>query len=150
MNSPLHLEQYALVAVALQTAAGEAISEKFQVTANPQVAQNDTDPLDWIIRLDVDIANPSADLHAPYTGRLEFFGKFRLAAEIPEDRRLLMVSNHGASILYGAVREMVANLTARMPHGMITLPAMSFIPRTEELPPRRSKAPAKNLATRRR
>jgi len=30
------------------------------------------------------------------------------------------------SILYGSVREMLMNLTARGPHGILTLPSISF------------------------
>ena len=37
-----------------------------------------------------------------------------------------LVNVTGASMLYGACREMLANLTARSTHGMSTLPSVSF------------------------
>lgn len=46
--------------------------------------------------------------------------------ELQGMERFRAVRATGYSILYGAIREMVSNLTARAPHGMWTLPSANF------------------------
>ena len=45
---------------------------------------------------------------------------------LPDKRNTLMQVT-GASLAYGMVRETVANLTARGPHGTHLLPSVSFV-----------------------
>jgi hypothetical protein len=55
----------------------------------------------------------------------------------------------GASMLYGACREMLANLTARSTHGMSTLPSVSFaVPKSSSIKSGSNKGVAKKSAKR--
>jgi preprotein translocase subunit SecB len=62
-----------------------------------------------------------------YSGELEVVGEFLVAPEYPLEKAPLLAFVNGASILYGAVREMVTNITARSPLGIpLVLSSMSF------------------------
>ena len=54
-------------------------------------------------------------------------GPFIVADQYPAEKVSDLIKITGASILYGACREMLANLTARGPHGMVSLPSVSFM-----------------------
>lgn len=133
MNSPLHLEQHFVIEVSLKATRAEVVSRDFGVSATPMVVQSDDDPLLWAIQLHVEIKESATEALPPYTGSITFFGNFRVSPLVPDDRRKKMVATNGSSILYGAVRELVANLTARGPHPMITLPSISFVPTDLEM-----------------
>ena len=127
MKSPLHLKRHFVAAIDIKAAQSDDVSSDFSVTANPMIAHNKDDPTDWLIRLVVEIKGQRDRLQAAYQGKVEFVGQFQVDQSVPEERRLKVVASNGSSILYGAVREMVANLTARGPHPMITLPSLSFV-----------------------
>lgn len=73
---------------------------------NPDVADNSPLPYDVDIKAVVYMRYESDDLQG-----MERFRAVRAT---------------GYSILYGAIREMVSNLTARAPHGMWSLPSANF------------------------
>lgn len=64
----------------------------------------------------------------PYDIEIEAAGYFRYVGgdEFKEERRFRAVRFSGYQILYGAIREMVSNLTARGRHGLWHLPARNF------------------------
>ncbi|WP_175782754.1 protein-export chaperone SecB [Burkholderia cenocepacia] len=66
---------------------------------------------------------------APYRIDVKCVGYFNVLTEaFPEEaRRQNVVVVNGAAMLYGAIREMVSNITARSWHGELLLPAMSFL-----------------------
>ncbi|WP_191576305.1 hypothetical protein [Achromobacter insolitus] len=69
----------------------------------------------------------STDASVPYElevvvrGYLRYTGSQHVGVD-----RFRAVRFSGYSILYGAIREMVSNLTGRGPHGILQLPAMNF------------------------
>lgn len=86
------------------------------------------DPLHFQLTLSTVFEDePNAVSKPYYSGAIEVVGFFRVSPLYKEDH-LRLVHISGASLLYGAVRELLCNLTARGPWPMVTLPTMSFSP----------------------
>lgn len=72
---------------------------------------------------------PKEDSQAPYNIRISVRGIVRMhltqADGQAEERRVRALVN-GASLLYGAVREMVSTITSRSAHGPLLLPSLNF------------------------
>jgi len=67
-----------------------------------------------------------------YTFEVEAVGIFTVRDAVPKDQVKKLVTANGAAMLYGAIREMVANLTARGPHIEFNLPTVTFIDDAEK------------------
>ena len=72
---------------------------------------------------------PKEAAQAPYNIQVSVRGTVRMhltqAQGQAEERRVRALVN-GASLLYGAVREMVSTITSRSAHGPLLLPSLSF------------------------
>lgn len=72
---------------------------------------------------------PKEDAQAPYNIQISVRGIVRMhltqADGQAEERRVRALVN-GASLLYGAVREMVSTVTSRSAHGPLLLPSLNF------------------------
>lgn len=72
---------------------------------------------------------PKEDKQAPYQIQATVRGVVRMhlkqATGQQEERRLRALVN-GVSLLYGAAREMISNITSRSSHGQLLLPSLSF------------------------
>lgn len=80
----------------------------------------------WRVILQVTLQASDGDLPPTYTGGVTIAGMFEVAEGYKFDpERLIRVT--AASILYGAVRELIANLTARSANGMMSIPSVSFM-----------------------
>jgi preprotein translocase subunit SecB len=126
-NSPLQLERIFLTAVHLD-AKPEAKAPPgidWRVSSDVTVASHATDPLRWKVGLTVNLTCVDA-ANAPYNGSVSFTGLFAVADSYPKDKVRFLVETNGPSVLYGAAREMFANLTARGPWPMVQLPTQSF------------------------
>lgn len=79
----------------------------------------------WFLLLSVTVgADPEAK-RPPYLAQIEVSGLYQVHESYSGDpERLVRIT--GASILYGAAREMLCNITSRCDHGMLTLPSVSF------------------------
>lgn len=88
------------------------------------------DPRHFVLTYGVKIARKDGDEKdaLPYEIEIEASGYFRYVGgeEFKEERRFRAVRFSGYQILYGAIREMVCNLTARSRHGLWHLPARNF------------------------
>lgn len=82
--------------------------------------------LTYGIRIGVEEGN--SDLLLPYSLEIEAVGYFRYLGgdEFQGVDRFRAVRFSGYQILYGAIREMICNLTARGRHGLWHLPAKNF------------------------
>lgn len=83
---------------------------------------------DFGVRLTLRVG-PKEDGLAPYQAQVSVRGVVRMhltqANGQAEERRVRALVN-GVSLLYGAVREMVSNITSRSTHGQLLLPSLSF------------------------
>lgn len=82
-------------------------------------------PDDYLVSLTVRLV-PLEENNPCYLGEFVAIGVFAVHPGYPKEGRDKLVGVNGASVLYGAIREMVANLSARGPWPMLTLVAMNF------------------------
>lgn len=84
-------------------------------------------PNEWRLQLGIKLA--SADKAKPFLYEIDVqaIGHFEVIGTIAEDRKMPIAVVNGLSILFGAIREMVLNITARQAYGPVNLPSVSFI-----------------------
>ncbi len=68
-----------------------------------------------------------ADKRCPYDLDMRAMGIFSIAETIAPERREEIVYENGAALVYGAIREMVASITARCIGGKLMLPTPTFM-----------------------
>lgn len=80
--------------------------------------------------------------NTPYSIKMEMFGYFQVPDEMPEELREKMVKTNGSSILYGAAREIIREMTARGIYRKIYFPTVSFadIPKEKHQPQNKKEA----------
>lgn len=71
-------------------------------------------------------AQPGEGSTFPYDIEMEMLGVFN-ADGFPEADRDVMLLVNGASMLYGAMREMLMTITYRCMHGPVLLPSVHFV-----------------------
>ncbi|MCP5531972.1 MAG: protein-export chaperone SecB [Akkermansiaceae bacterium] len=127
--SPLAIRAHEFLEIHLEATDCDDPDAPLTLDFNRKWGQSENDPLDWMAELTVRFGGEGDDDKVPYRGVIRAAGYFRIAKAYPEQNRETLIKVTGASILYGACREMLANLTARSSHGMISLPSVSFIER---------------------
>lgn len=63
----------------------------------------------------------------PYLIDVVAVGLFHVSADIPEERREKLVYENGAALVFGAIREMITNISSRSSYGQLQLPTASFM-----------------------
>ena len=101
---------------------GVNIHAKVGVASKPGQQEN---PRDFLIDLEITIDNAEGKA-APYNVDIGVIGVFNVLPGLPKEKRENLVTVNGASILYGAIREIVLSLTSRFASGALTLPGMNF------------------------
>ena len=61
-----------------------------------------------------------------YTGEVHAVGVFRVLVGVPSEEVAKLVEVNGASLLFGAIRELVLNLSGRGPWPAVCLSTVSF------------------------
>lgn len=139
--SPVQLKHHFFPRIQLQAIPGG--KRENQPMINREVAYEPlpNKPKDWQIELKVKLE--SAEKINPFIYELDVhvIGIFELVAELPPEQGQQLIVVNGLSILYGAVREMVVNLTARSPFGAVLLPTISFTDIFNEVKPADAPAP---------
>lgn len=127
--SPLVIVAHEFREIQLKAAEEDEPKGSLGLKFNRKWGPSEDDPLKWILELTVDFGAGKNQEEAPYNGLMKIEGIFEIHQDYPEAKRDSLIKVTGASILYGACREMLANLTARSSHGIISLPSVSFIER---------------------
>lgn len=84
------------------------------------------DPENYAVKLKITINNEEGK-KAPYDVDVEVAGFFSISKKTPiADREDFIVVN-GCAILYGAIRDLVLNLTSRSGNGSLLLPTVNFL-----------------------
>jgi preprotein translocase subunit SecB len=91
-------------------------------------------PLHWSLTLRIQ-HQTSPDQNTPYSLALEMVGHIDIIEGFPEEKRHLMLEINGASMLYGAAREIIRSVTSRGPFFQTVLPSVSFYPKKDTPPP---------------
>jgi preprotein translocase subunit SecB len=95
------------------------------IEVDREVERSTDDANRWAVMLDIELQAIEGEAPPPYTGHIKLVGFYQVHEEYKGDSdRLIRIT--GASMLYGAAREMVSYITARSPNGMLTLPSVSF------------------------
>jgi len=116
------------------TYQGKAADYDFEgtfVRCIPKHAKQSDDGLQWWVALNF-ATKSEEEKRCPYILDIKAVGSFKIDAEIPEDKREKIVFESGASLVYGAIREMVSTITARSAHGTLMLPTASFFGEFED------------------
>lgn len=125
-DSPLELLRHRIQKIRLDAHPQPAPDAVFDLTASINVARHAEKPRQWKVTLDVEFGPQDQARPTLYSGAISFCGEFEVSPAFPENGAQRLVEVTGVSMLYGACREAIANLTARAAHGMITLPSVSF------------------------
>lgn len=141
--SPLQLVQMMFTKTRVET---NELSEDINESLAPQfdfegvkllventVGQQENNTTDFMVALRVAVLNEAdAVKKAPYTFDIAVQGVFQLAADFEcKDRRDLVRVN-GSAMLYGAVRDMLQQITSRSMLGTLLLPTLHFFPENTE------------------
>jgi preprotein translocase subunit SecB len=126
--SPLAIERHEFTSIQLEAAAVENPTGELKIKTRRSLAKDVENPSHWKLTLTVEFGPNNAEEPAAYAGVITIVGSFHIAQGYPDDRHQALINVTAASILYGACREMVANLTARSTHGLLSLPSISFAP----------------------
>lgn len=92
-------------------------------------AKEEADPTHFMVTVEFSILNDRPEHRkSPYLVDIKAIGFFEVAKGVPAEKRDAFVRVNGASILIGAIREMVGQVTARSAYGPMTLPTLQVIP----------------------
>jgi preprotein translocase subunit SecB len=124
--SPLQLKSHSFPIIRLQAMPGGKNTSQTSFNRNVSFIPLPERPNEWQLELTIKIA--SVDPTNPFLYDLEVIviGIVEVRAELPEEQKKQIAVVNGFSILYGAVREMVINLTCRSPYGPLTIPTITF------------------------
>lgn len=145
--SVLQLERHFFTLIELKTNPDAKAEGVQNVVCTLEIKKASDDVRRHQVTLKVKIEKDEGSLASPYySGIVEVVGFFKVAENCKHDvDKLVHIS--GASVLYGSVRELVCNLTARGPWPMVTLPTMNFTPQPVAAGPSETKgAEAETLA----
>jgi preprotein translocase subunit SecB len=124
--SPLQLERHFFTRIQLDAnpAGKPELANQLHCQVEVGRAPEEAKRFQVIVRLKL---QSPANGQACYTGEIDAVGLFRVVENWPEDRILELVEANGAAVVYGAIRELLCNLTARGPWPQITLNTVTFV-----------------------
>ena len=131
--SPLQIEHHEFLDIEVHAAESDEARTSLPLAVNRSFALHNDDPHRWRVELTVRFGGEKHAKPSVYSGLLRVAGYFRVQEKYPAEKVNQLVEVTGASILYGACREMLANLTARGSHGVVSLPSISFVPPKKEV-----------------
>lgn len=144
MLSPLQLKSHRFTQLHLEGIPKGIPDGDVEVTTTLGVGRHVTEPREWRVDLKVSF-EPTAGQNGPYRGIAEVVGFFEILDGWPEKDCEALVAINGASLLYGAVREMILMMSSRSSHGEFLLPTLRF-QAPEQAPVIAAKSPAKKAA----
>ncbi len=128
IKSPLTLEMYFFTNIRMeaQTEAEGEIGEGV-IRTYLHSSQHEEDPRSWRVILGLKQSGDKEKGCPYYTFLFEVAGLFSVDEDYPAEKTEQLIRVNGAAVLYGAIREMAANLSARGPYPSITLPTVTFL-----------------------
>jgi preprotein translocase subunit SecB len=130
--SPLQLEAYFLTESSYRTNQDfnpekepKLDDTDLQVSADIQPIQNQERR--WQVTVSIKL-QPKPEANSPCSFSITVVGIVWAAPNLPGNNLDMMVRTNGPTMVYGAAREMVRDLTARGPFSPICLPSVSFLP----------------------
>jgi preprotein translocase subunit SecB len=137
--SPLNLLDYYITELSVSANKAFNLQKPSQLKFEDLVVQRNLVHLDnpkgppWELRLQVRHA-AAPERNAAYGFALELVGHFEVPPSFPPERVKTLIEVNGASMLYGAARQVIRNATAQGPHNPVLLPSASFYEPKESAP----------------
>jgi|LakMenEpi03Aug12_release.lakeMendotaPanAssembly.Ray.scaffolds.fasta_scaffold33162_6 preprotein translocase subunit SecB len=125
--SPIQIEAYEFLDIEVHASEHENAHSSLGLKVNRAFSPHEEDPLSWRIELTVHFGDEQNGVPSVYTGMVRIAGYFKVNEAYPREKASQLIEITGASMLYGACREMIASLTARNSRGMVTLPSITFV-----------------------
>jgi preprotein translocase subunit SecB len=126
--SPLQIERHEFLDIEVHATDSADTHSSLPLEISRTYARHDTDPLRWRVELSLRFGGDVDGKPSVYSGVLRIAGYFLIHKKYPAEKIRSLIEVTASSILYGACREMLANLTARGSHGVVSLPSISFVP----------------------
>ena len=79
----------------------------------------------WQLNLKIQL-QPAAEANVPYRVLLDMVGFVKVHPDVKDDFIERLVTTNGASMLFGAAREIIRDATARGPWAQLFIPSTSF------------------------
>src|SRR5665213_2204287 len=124
-QAPLQLERYYFTKVAIESHLGVDGNEPNLLGCEIGIGQSDDNPKRFKVSLRV-VLTSQPGKQACYTGEIRADGFFQVHSEWPVEKIQQLVESNGVAMLYGAIREMVFNVTAHGPWLPVHLMAVTF------------------------
>jgi preprotein translocase subunit SecB len=144
MLSPLQLKAHRFTQLHLEGMPKGIPDGEVEVTTTLGVGKHKTEPREWRVDLKVEF-EPKPNQNGPYRGTAEVVGFFEILDGWPEKDCEALITINGASLLYGAIREMILLISSRSSHGEFLLPTLRF-QAPERTPAANAKLPLKKAA----
>ncbi len=130
LKSPLSLESYVFTRIHMDACEDPEClknEDAGQFLVNTRCQQHTEDPSRWMVTIKVSISQKDEEPCPPYLFDVEVVGFFQIAEEYPAEKKAQTVKANAPAVLFGSVREMIANITARGPYPKFDLPTVTFI-----------------------
>jgi len=132
--SPLQLKEYFLTEVSVRlneefVGAAEkdsSFDENIEIAAEIRRGANPANKRDWKVDLKIRLSHPEPK-RLPYEVQIGASGIFAVAPNVPDEFIERLVSANAPAVLYGGMREVVAQLTRRGPNPALLLPSVTFV-----------------------
>lgn len=144
MLSPLQLKGHRFTQLHLEGIPKGVPDDDLEVGTNLSWGKHLTNPREWRVDLKVTFG-PAAKQGGPYQGYAEVVGFFEILDGWPEEKCEELIAVNGASLLYGAIREMILIMSSRSSHGELQLPTLRFTPPEAPVPNIAAKKAAKKV-----
>jgi preprotein translocase subunit SecB len=126
--SPIQIERHEFLDIEVHAAKDREAHTSLPLRMDRSFFPHTSDPLRCCVEMTIVFGGETEGKPSVYSGMLRIKGFFRIHEKYPAEKRQQLFAVTGSSILYGACREMLANLTARGTHGVVSLPSVSFMP----------------------
>jgi preprotein translocase subunit SecB len=124
--SPLQLKDYRFSEIVLQAHPdGQAVAPE-NIRTKITGSESPDDPHSLIAQLTISWER-TEEANLAYSGNFTIAGVFQVAEEVNMPERLDIMRVNAVSLLYGAIREMVLNMSSRCAAGPLLLPTVSFV-----------------------
>lgn len=124
-HSPLQLRNHFFTKVHLDAHTDGKPSAESQMECLVETGQAVHDPKVHQVTLKLKLTQKGSE-KVCYTGEIHAVGIFQVADDWPAEKTMPLVEVNGASMLFGAIRELVCNLTARGPWPMLRMGTFRF------------------------
>ncbi len=124
--SPLLLERHFFTRIEIVTHLDAHPGSRNALVCKIDIGRDTSQPKRF--RVDLGIRLEAAQESKPaYTGEVCAVGIFKVADNYPAENMESLVNANGPAVLFGAIREMVLNLTARGPWPPVVLETFTFV-----------------------